>query len=357
MHMAAIPTLDEARVEAFVGQIATEIGATLGAALVNVGDRLGLYRAMADSQPVSAADLAARTDTRERYVREWLNTQAAGGYVTYDPATDTYTLPAEHAFVLADESSPLAMAGMFQSAAAVFDGRMRVADRFRAGGGVLWGEHHDDLFCGVERAFAANYRAHLVADWLPALDGVTEKLERGGRAADIGCGHGASTILMARAFPAASFVGYDFHAESIAVASERAAEAGVADRVRFEVAGADGYPGERYDLVAFFDALHDMGDPLGAARHARAALAEDGTCMIVEPFAGDRIEDNLTPVGRVYYGYSTLLCTPGALAQDGPEALGTQAGEARLAGLLRDAGFTSVRRAAETPFNLVLEAR
>jgi SAM-dependent methyltransferase len=355
--MSAVNILDEARVEAFVGQIANDIGAALGAALVNIGDRLGLYRAMADGQPVSAADLAARTGTRERYVREWLNNQAAGGYVTYDAATDAYTLPPEHAFVLADERSPLAMAGMFQSAGAVIDGRARVAERFLEGGGIGWHEHDHDLFHGVERAFAANYRAHLVADWLPALDGVVEKLERGGRVADVGCGHGASTILLAQAFPEATFVGYDYHRESIAAARERAQEAGVADRVRFEVAGADGYPGERYDLVAIFDALHDMGDPVAAARHALAALDEDGTLLVVEPAAGDRIEDNLNPVGRLYYGYSTLLCTPGALSQAGGYSLGTQAGPARLSAVLHEAGFGSVRLAAESPFNLVIEAR
>ena len=349
--------IDEARVEAFVGQVATEVGAALGAALVNIGDRLGLYRAMADGQPVSAADLAARTETLERYVREWLNAQAAGGYVTYDPGSDRYTLALEHAYVLADETSPLALAGMFQSAGAVFDGRMRVAERFRSGEGVGWHEHHDDLFHGVERAFAANYRASLVSEWLPALDGVVAKLENGGRVADVGCGHGASTILIAEAFPAAELVGYDFHPESIATARERAREAGVSDRVRFEVAGAAGYPCEDYDVVAFFDALHDMGDPVSAARHARAALAEDGTCLVVEPQAGDRIEDNLNPVGRVYYGYSTLVCTPGALSQPGGTALGTQAGPARLSEVLAAGGFGAIRTAAETPFNLVIEAR
>ncbi len=354
--MSILPTIDEAKIEAFVGQIASDIGAALGAALVTVGDRLGLYRAMADGQPVSAADLADRTGTQERYIREWLNAQAAGGYVTYDPEQDSYTLPPEHAFVLADEQSPLALAGMFQSATAVIEGRHRVAERFVAGGGVGWHEHSHDLFHGVERAFAANYRASLVSEWLPALDGVVEKLERGARVADIGCGHGASTILMAQAYPNATFVGYDYHAESIAVARERAAEAGVSDRVRFEIATVEGLGDERYDLVAFFDALHDMGDPVSAARHARAALAEGGTCMLVEPFANDRIEDNLNPVGRVYYGYSTLLCTPGALDQ-GDLALGTQAGEGKLREVLQAGGFGEVRRAAETPFNLVLEAR
>jgi SAM-dependent methyltransferase len=350
-------TFDESRVEAFVGLLATDVGAALNTALVGVGDRLGLYRAMADAQPVSAADLAARTGTQERYVREWLNTQAASGYVTYDPASDRYTLPAEHAFVLADESSPLALAGMVQAAGAVIDGRERVAERFRAGGGVGWHEHHDGLFCGTERAFAANYRGHLVQDWLPALDGVVAKLERGARVADVGCGHGASAILMAQAFPASTFTGFDAHAASIDTARRRAEEAGVADRVRFSAAGADEYAGEGFDLVCFFDSLHDMGDPAAAARHARAALAADGTALIVEPFANDQIADNFTPVGRFYYGMSTLVCTPGALAQPGGVALGTQAGEARLTEVLNAGGFTRVRRAAETPLNLILEAR
>jgi SAM-dependent methyltransferase len=350
-------TLDQTRVEAFAGQIATEIGAALNAALVTVGDQLGLYRAMADGQPVTAATLAARTDTHERYVREWLNAQAAGGFVTYDSGDDAYTLPAEHAFVLADDSSPVAMAGIFQAATAVMDARARVADRFRSGLGVGWHEHHEGLFCGTERAFGANYRFHLVAEWLPALTGVVEKLECGGLVADVGCGHGASTILMAQAFPASKFIGYDAHPESIATARTRAQEAGVGDRVRFEVADATDFPGAGYDLIAFFDSLHDLGDPVGAARRARAALAHDGSCLLVEPFAGDRIEDNLNPVGRMYYGFSTLVCTPGSLSQPGRTALGTQAGEARLREVMLEGGFGSVRRAAETPLNLVLEAR
>jgi SAM-dependent methyltransferase len=350
-------TLDQGRVEAFAGLLATEIGAALNAALVTVGDQLGLYRAMADAQPISAPELAARTKTHERYVREWLNAQAAGGFVFYDGGEDTYTLPAEHAFILADESSPVAMAGIFQAATAVIDGRTRVAERFRSGEGVGWHEHNDGLFRGTERAFGANYRMHLVQEWLPALTGVVEKLERGARVADVGCGHGASTILMARAFPASIFTGIDVHAESIETARTRAQDAGVADRVRFEVTDATGYGGSGYDLIAFFDALHDLGDPVAAAQHARASLAGDGSCMLVEPFAGNRIEDNLNPVGRMYYGFSTLLCTPGSLSQAGRAGLGTQAGEARLREVMLEGGFGTVRRAAETPLNLVLEAR
>jgi SAM-dependent methyltransferase len=350
-------TIDEARVEEFLGQVASEVGAALNVALVTLGDRLGLYRAMADGQPVHAQELAARTGTHDRYVREWLNAQAAGGYVVYDPATDRYTLPAEHAYVLADETSPLASAGMFQAANAAIESRGAVEQRFRSGEGLGWHEHHHDLFHGTERSFGANYRAHLVSEWLPALDGVVPKLERGAKVADIGCGHGFATILMAQAFPASSFVGYDYHPASIETARRRAAEAGVDDRVRFEVAAADGYPAEGYDLIAVFDALHDLGDPVQAARHARSALADDGTCCIVEPFAGDRVEDNLNPVGRVYYGFSTLVCTPGSLSQAGRAGLGTQAGEARLGEVIRAGGFSEVRRVAETPFHLVLEAR
>ncbi len=350
-------TLDQSRIEAFAGQIATEVGAALNAALVTVGDELGLYRAMADAQPIRAGELAARTSTHERYVREWLNAQAAGGFVTYDVDEDTYALPAEHAFVLADESSPVAMAGIFQAATAVIDGRMRVARHFRTGEGIGWHEHHEGLFCGTERSFGANYRMHLIPEWLPALTGVTEKLERGGTVADVGCGHGVSTILMAQAFPASTFTGIDVHPESIATARIRARDAGVADRVHFEVQDAVQYAGGGYDLIAFFDALHDLGDPVGAARHARAALADGGSCMLVEPFAGDRIDDNFNPVGRMYYGFSTLLCTPGSLSQAGRAGLGTQAGEARLREVMLDGGFRSVRRAAETPLNLVLEAR
>jgi SAM-dependent methyltransferase len=350
-------TIDEARVEEFLGQVASEIGAALNVALVTIGDRLDLYRAMADSQPVHAEELAARTGTHARYVREWLNAQAAGGYVTYDPATDRYTLPAEHAFVLADEASPLAMAGSFQAANAAIESREAVEQRFRTGEGLGWHEHHHDLWHGTERSFGANYRANLVSEWLPALDGLVDKLERGAKVADVGCGHGYSTVLLAQAFPRSTFVGYDYHPASIETARRRAAEAGVEDRVSFEVAGADDYAVDGYDLIAFFDALHDLGDPVAAARHARAALAEDGTCMIVEPFAGDSIEDNLNPVGRLYYGFSTLVCTPGSLSQDGRAGLGTQAGEPRLRKVLEAGGFGAVRRVAETPFNLVLEAR
>ena len=350
-------TIDEAKLEEFVGHAATELGAALNAALVTLGDELGLYRAMADGQPVTAGELAARTKTQERYVREWLNVQAASHFVLYDPALDAYVLPPEHALVLADDTSPVSMIPSFQAANAAVAVREQLADRFVSGDGVGWHEHHHGLWHGTERGFAIAYRTYLVTEWLPALDGVVEKLQAGALVADVGCGHGASTILMAQAFPASRFLGVDYHAESIATARERAQEAGVADRVTFEVAGADGYGGEGYDLVAFFDAFHDLGDPVGAARHAATVLAPGGACLLVEPYASDRVEDNVNPVGRMYYGFSTLVCTPGSLSQPGRAGLGTQAGEGRLREALQAGGFATVRRAAETPLNLVLEAR
>jgi SAM-dependent methyltransferase len=350
-------TIDLTRVEMFAGRLATELGAALNAALIDIGDRLGLYRAMADGAALTAEELAGRTGTFERYVREWLNAQAAGGIVAYEPAGDRYTLPAEHAAVLADEEGPAFLIGHFQSAVAAIDSRERIAGCFRTGEGMAWGEHTAGVCCGTERGFATAYRHQLLDDWLPALDGVVARLEAGARVCDVGCGHGASTILMAQAFPASTFVGVDAHAGSIEVARERAAEAGVADRITFVTGTAQELAGEGYDLVGFFDALHDMGDPVGAAARARAALAPGGTCLVVEPYAGDRIEDNLNPVGRMMYGYSTLLCTPGSLSQPGRAALGTQAGPAKLAEVLRAGGFESVRTAAATPFNLVLEAK
>jgi SAM-dependent methyltransferase len=353
----AITNLDEQKLEAFVLHTATELGAALNAALVTLGDELGLYRAMADAQPVTAAVLAARTGTQERYVREWLNAQAASGYVEYDAAAETFVLPAEHAVVLAEDDSPVSMTGAFQSANAAVAIREQLADRFVNGDGVGWHEHHHDLWHGTAKAFAKSYRTYLVAEWLPALDGVVEKLEAGALVADVGCGHGSSTIVMAQAFPASRFVGIDYHADSIAAARREAEAAGVADRVTFEVAGATELAGEGYDLVAFFDSFHDLGDPLGAAQRAAAALKPDGTLMLIEPIAGDRLEDNLNPVGRFYYGFSTLVCTPGSLSQPGQAGLGTQAGEARLTDVLRAAGFGRVRRATEGPLNLVLEAR
>jgi SAM-dependent methyltransferase len=306
---------------------------------------------------VTVEQLAARTGTTEAYLRPWLANQAAGGYVEYDATTGTWSMTPEQIAVLADQSSPAFFPGSMQLALGALRDTRAVEERFRTGAGLGWHEHDADVFEGTERFFRPGYVANLVPLWLPSLDGVVARLEAGATVADVGCGHGASAILMAQAFPASTFHGFDTHAASIETAQRRAAEAGVADRVDFMLSAADGYPGEGYDLVCFFDALHDMGDPAGAARHARHALAPDGTALIVEPYANDRIEENLNPVGRFYYGMSTLLCTPGALAQPGGVALGTQAGEARLTEVLQAGGFTRVRRAAETPLNLILEAR
>jgi SAM-dependent methyltransferase len=349
--------MDETRVEAFVERIVDEIGAAVNVPLTVIGARLGLYAAMADAQPVSAAELAARTGTHERYVREWLAAQAAGGYVVYDPDAETYRLPIEHAAVLADESSPVYQLGMFQSASAAIQAQDHVADRFRSGDGLGWHEHHHDLFHGTDAVFGLAYRAYLVQEWIPALGGVEAKLRAGARVADVGCGHGTATIILAEAFPASTFVGFDYHVESIERARANAAAAGVEDRVRFEVASATDFPGSGYDLIACFDALHDLGDPAACARQVRSALADDGTWMIVEPQAGDRVEENLHPLGRIRYSISTLVCTPGSLSQPGRAGLGTLAGEARLAEAIRAGGFSQVRRATDTLFNMVLEAR
>jgi SAM-dependent methyltransferase len=349
--------IDETRVEAFLERVVDEIGAAVNVPLAVIGDRLGLYRAMADAQPVTAIELAARTGTNERYVLEWLAAQAAGGYVAYDPDAMTYRLPPEHAAVLADETSPVFQGGMFQATSAAIRAQDHVIDRFASGDGLGWHDHHDDLFHGVGRLFGVAYRTHLVQDWIPALEGVESKLVRGARFADIGCGIGIPTILLAQAYPRSEFVGFDYHVESIDAARAAAREAGVEDRVRFEIATATNYPGTGYDVVACFDALHDMGDPAACAAHVRSTLAADGTWMIVEPMAGDRLEENMHPLGRVRYGFSTLVCTPGSLSQPGRAALGTMAGEARLSEAIRAGGFTRVRRAAETLFNMVLEAR
>jgi SAM-dependent methyltransferase len=351
------PPPTEAEVQEFVHKAFGDIGAMLTASLVVMGDELGLYKALHAAGPLAPATLAERTGTAERYVREWCAAQAAAGYLTYEAASGRYALPPAHAAALVDDDSPACVAGGFQGMAAATRALPRIVERFRTGAGLAWHEHDAALFRGVERFFRPGYNANLVTSWIPALDGVREKLERGARVADIGCGHGASTIILAQAFPRSSFVGFDYHPASIASARERARAAGVADRVRFEVAAAKDFPGRGYDLVAFFDCLHDMGDPVGAARHVRESLAPDGTWLLVEPFAGDRVEDNLNPRGRVFSSVSTLVCTPASLAQEVGTALGAQAGEARLSAILREAGFARVRRATETPFNLVLEAR
>jgi SAM-dependent methyltransferase len=334
-----------------------ELGAAMNVALVVLGDRLGLYKAMAGAGPMTAAELAKKTNTAERYVREWLSAQAAGGYVTYDPATQRFTLPDERAFALAMEDSPAYMPGAFQLVTAVLKDQPIIEDAFRTGAGVGWHEHDAGLFEGTERFFRPNYAANLVSSWIPSLDGTEQKLKSGGRVADVGCGHGASTILMALAYPNSEFFGFDYHRPSIEHARKAAARAGVDDRVTFEVHTSKGYPGLGYDLVTFFDCLHDMGDPAGAAAHVIQTLRSDGVWMIVEPYANDRLEDNLNPVGRVYYSASTMICTPASKAQEVGLALGAQAGEARMREVVLGGGFKRFRRAAETPFNLVYEAR
>ena len=348
---------DPDRLNAFLGRMLGDMGATLNAALVVVGDRLGLYKAMEEAGPMDAATLARRTGTTERYVREWLAAQAASGYVTHDAATGQFHLEPEQAMVFAQDGSPAFMAGFFEIAEAVFRAVPRVTDAFRSGKGVGWHEHHRCLFCGTERFFRTSYNHHLVPEWLPALDGVAAKLTKGATVADVGCGHGASTILMAQAFPKSRFYGFDYHLPSIETARDAAAKAGVADRIAFEIASAKEFPARGYDLVTFFDCLHDMGDPQGAAAHVKASLAPDGTWMIVEPFAHDKMADNLNPVGRIYYAASTMICTPASLSQEVGAALGAQAGELRLREVVTAGGFTRFRRATETPFNLVLEAR
>jgi SAM-dependent methyltransferase len=348
-------SIDENRLNAFLAKAVGDLGAAVSASLMLVGDRLGLYKALAEGA-ATPAELAQRTQTNERYVREWLGNQAAGGYVQHDVASGRYSLGEEEKLCLADPDGPVDLPGAYFVVEAVFHALGRTLENFRTGEGMEWGEHHPCLFHGTERFFRAGYNAHLLGEWLPALDGAIAKLERGGKAADIGCGHGASTILMAKAFPQTEFVGYDYHEASIETARERARAAG-ASNARFEVADAQGYGEKGFDLIAFFDCLHDMGDPVGAARHARTALREDGHCMIVEPFAGDRVQDNLNPVGRVYYGASAQICVPVSLARKGP-ALGAQAGEARLREVVVDGGgFGRFRRATETPFNIILEAR
>ena len=355
--MSSSTGIDEAKLEAFMGQAVTDMGAIISAPLMVMGEKLGLYKAMAGAGPMSSDDLAEKTGVAERSVREWLGNQAAGGYITYDPDTDRYTLPDEHALALADEDSPFYILGVYESIASLYADEDRITEAFRSGEGMGWHEHDHRLFRGTERFFRPGYRGNLVAEWIPALDGVQEKLERGAKVADIGCGHGASTIIMAEAFPNSEFFGFDYHEASIAAAREAAERAGVADRISFAVASAKDYPGEGYDLVCMFDCLHDMGDPVGAAAHVRDTLADDGTWMIVEPMAGDSVAENLNPVGRVFYGASTVICTPASLAQEVGLALGAQAGEARLSEVIKEGGFGTVKRATETPFNLILEAR
>jgi len=349
--------IDSEKLNEFLGKAIVDFGATFHAALVRVGDKLGLYKALAAGGPQTPAELAKRTETTERYVREWLCNQAAGGYVTYDSQTEKFLLSEEQAFTLADENSPAFLPGMFQVALAAVKAEEQITERFKTGKGMGWHEHHPELFVGTERFFRPGYAANLIGSWIPALEGVKEKLERGGTVADVGCGLGASTILMAKSYPNSTFFGFDYHDKSIETARQRAKDAGVGDRIQFKTAKAKDYPGKDYDFVTFFDCLHDMGDPVGAAAQVRSTLKNDGTWMIVEPSAGDKIEDNLHPIGRAFYGASTLLCTPASLSQEVGLALGAQAGEKKLKEVITAGGFKRFRRATQTPFNLIFEAR
>ena len=355
--MTLQPIIDEGKLNEFVGRFAGDLGAVLHATTVLIGDKLGLYKAMADGEPITAKELAGRTGTNERYMTEWLSAQAASGYVEYDPETDRFRLSAEQAFALTDEHNPLFAPGGLQLAASTIKDADAMAEAIRAGRGVGWHEHDHDLYEGTERFFRPSYIGSLVGSWIPALDGVEDKLRSGAKVADVGCGHGSSTIILAQEYPNSTVVGFDYHEGSIAAARSTARKAGVDGRCGFEVASAKDYPGTGYDLVAFFDSLHDMGDPVGAAAHVRQTLKPDGTWMIVEPYANDKLEDNLNPVGRIFYSASTVLCVPASKDQEVGLALGAQAGEARIREVVTAGGFGSFRRVAETPFNLVFEAR
>ncbi|WP_085026559.1 class I SAM-dependent methyltransferase [Ensifer aridi] len=350
-------TADAAKLDQIVTRAIGDLSAGYGGVMVSLGHRLGLYKAMAEAGPLTSRELASRAGCAERYVREWLGSQVAGGYVAYHAISDTYELTPEQALVLADEDSPYFIPNAWAVPASMWSDEEKAMDAFRTGKGIAWGDHDGRLFCGVAAFYRNAYRASLVPEWLPALDGVVEKLRAGALVADVGCGHGHSTVLMAEAFPASEFLGFDTHQESVAEARKIAAEAGVAQRTAFTTARADDYPGAGYDLICFFDCLHDMGDPVAAAAHAAKAIAPGGTVMLVEPFAHDHVEDNVSPVARIYYAASTTICCAHAISDGGRMVLGAQAGEARLADVFRKAGFTHFRRALETPFNLILEAR
>jgi ubiquinone/menaquinone biosynthesis C-methylase UbiE len=352
MSTAQAPALDMNKLNAFIGQFVTDLGASVHAGMVVIGEKLGLYKALAKG-PMTAAELAAKTGTDERYLREWLASQAAGGYVTYDAGAKKFYMTEEQAFTLAQEDSPAYLPGAFELALGSLAAVPRIAESFRTGAGMGWHEHADGVFHGCEKFFRPGYAANLVSSWIPSLTDVRQKLEAGARVADVGCGKGASTLLLSKAFPKSRFYGFDYHDKSIEAARETAKREGVADRVSFEVSKAKDFPGKDYDFVAVFDCLHDMGDPIGAAEHVRRSLAKDGTWMIVEPFANDELKDNLNPVGRVYYSFSTLLCTPCSRSQEVALCLGAQAGEKRIREVVNTAGFTRFRRATETPFNIV----
>jgi 2-polyprenyl-3-methyl-5-hydroxy-6-metoxy-1,4-benzoquinol methylase len=355
MNIAA--QVDESKLNAFVGQMLSDLGGASSIAMVRMGDALGLYKTLHTKGPMTSIELAKTAKVDERYLREWLSNQACSNYLSYDPVSARFSLPPEQAMVFAIQESPVYLMGGFDLMAAMLDNQSKVQAAFKSGGGVAWGDQAGCMFCSVARFFRPGYHNHLVSAWLPALDGVVKKLEAGARVADVGCGHGWSTVLMAKAFPKSQLVGYDFHRGSIEAAHAHAETHGVSANTRFAVGLAKDYPGKDFDLVTCFDCLHDMGDPAGAAGHIRRSLKEDGTWMIVEPIAGDRLEQNLNPVGRLYYAASTMVCVPTSLSQEVGTALGAQAGEAKLRELIHKGGFTSVRRAAETPFNMILEAR
>jgi 2-polyprenyl-3-methyl-5-hydroxy-6-metoxy-1,4-benzoquinol methylase len=354
---APAPAVDHDKLMAFLGKVIGELGATVNAGLIVAGDRLGLYKAMAAAGPITSSELAEKTGTSERYIREWLNAQAAGGYVTYDAPTGTYLLPPEQAMALADEDSPAFVGGAFELATATIKAEPKIEEAFKSGAGVGWHEHDAGVFTGCERFFRPGYNANLVSSWIPALDGVEEKLRVGATVPDVGCGLGASSRLMAQTYPRSRVTGFDYHAESIDQARAKAKTSGLDDRLHLEVAAAQAFPGTGYDLITMFDCLHDMGDPVGAARHVRQALAADGTWLIVEPIAGDSVEQNLNPVGRAYYAFSNFLCVPNSLSQEVGLALGAQAGEKKIRDVVTAAGFTRFRRVGETPFNAVYEVR
>jgi SAM-dependent methyltransferase len=345
------------KLNAFMGKMLGDVGAAMNASLMLLGDKLGLYKALAAKGPLTAAELAKATGTTERYIREWLAAQAASGYVEYDSTSGKFSMSPEQTLVFGDDDSPVFLGAVGNLVAATFLDEPKISDAFKTGKGVGWNRRSECLFCGTARFFRTGYKHHLVQEWLPALDGVVDKLNRGAKVADVGCGHGISTQMMAKAFPNSRFHGFDYHEGSIDTARQSAKDAGLGDRVNFDVHSAKSYPAEGYDLVCFFDCLHDMGDPVGAMKHVRETMADDGTCMLVEPFANDRLEDNFNPVGRIYYAASTMVCTPASLDQEVGLALGAQAGETRLREVAKQGGLTRFRRATETPFNLILEAR
>jgi len=350
-------TVNQHKLNALVERLFAELSAGYGGVMVSIGDKLGLYKAMAGAGPLSSQEVARRASCAERYVREWLNSQVASGYIDYHPKSATYELSPEQAAVLADDSSPAFLPHAWQVVASMWADEPKSRAAIKTGRGMSWGEHDERLFCGVAAFYRNAYNANLVQNWLPALTGVTEKLEKGAMVADVGCGHGHSTVLMAKAFPKSRFWGFDAHAGSVAAAQQIAREAGIEDRVTFEVAKADSYPTRGYDLICFFDCLHDMGRPVDAVRHAMKALAKDGTLMFIEPFARDRVEENINPIGRLYYAASTTMCCAHAISENGTHVLGAQAGQRRLEDVLKEAGLKTIRKAVETPFNLILEAR